>query len=338
MGKGDHSEFDQGLCKEHHFKQKITLQLKRIFMYDIIGDIHGHATILKNLFDKLGYKKGINGYFHPERKAVFVGDFTNRGPEIRKTLRTVRQMVEAGNAMAVLGNHEINNILYHLRPENDVPLLDIHGKRYLSVTQTIEEFKPYAQEWKEHRKWLRTLPFFLELEGIRVAHAYWSDSHIRIIKENLPEAKISKQIFRDLILNPHSDLSQAILQTTRGVHLILPPDLKIMDHRKRNHRFFRIRWWETPEGKSFQNWSFESKFRLPNYTIPPEIYPRFEIYPEDAPPLFFGHYCRGRGPFVIRKNLCCIDSCITSHKMLSAYRWNGESELDPQQIVVAGPS
>lgn len=306
-------------------------------MYDIIGDIHGHATVLKKLFVLLDYKKGVNGYYHPERKAVFVGDFTNRGPEIRSTIRIIRQMVESGNALAVLGNHEISNILYHLRPENDAPLLNVKGKRYQSVTQTIQEFKPYPQEWKEHRKWLRSLPFYLDLEGIRVAHAYWSDKHIRIIKENVPEGKISKQIFRNLILDPHSELSQAILQTTRGVHLILPPDLKIMDHRKRSHRFFRIRWWESPEGKSFHDWSFESKFRLPHYTIPPEIYPRFELYPEDAPPFFFGHYCRGRGPHVILKNLCCIDSCITTHKTLSAYRWNGESVLDPGQIVVAGP-
>lgn len=36
----------------------------------------------------------------------FVGDFLDRGPEIRETLRLVRGMLEAGSALAVLGNHE----------------------------------------------------------------------------------------------------------------------------------------------------------------------------------------------------------------------------------------
>ena len=33
-------------------------------MYDIIGDVHGHATLLKKSLIELGYKKGENGFFH----------------------------------------------------------------------------------------------------------------------------------------------------------------------------------------------------------------------------------------------------------------------------------
>lgn len=56
--------------------------------YDIIGDIHGHADELIRLLDKLGYKKSNGYYRHPvtERKAIFVGDFIDRGPKIRETL------------------------------------------------------------------------------------------------------------------------------------------------------------------------------------------------------------------------------------------------------------
>ena len=46
-------------------------------MYDIIGDVHGHYTLLKKLLKSLGYEKDTSGYHHPERKAVFVGDFLN---------------------------------------------------------------------------------------------------------------------------------------------------------------------------------------------------------------------------------------------------------------------
>ncbi len=303
-------------------------------MYDIIGDVHGEAGLLKMLLKKMGYEKNSGYYQHPERKAIFVGDFTNRGPEIRLTLQIIRQMVDNGAAFAILGNHEINNILYHLKNEMKEPLLREKGKRYASVTKTVLEYKFFPEEWKSMRKWLRTLPMFIDLGGIRIAHAYWSDKNINILKNQLPEGKIPRSIFRDLVLHPELELSQAILQTTRGVHLVLPPDLKIYDHRKRGHRFFRIRWWESPEGKTFHDYSYESKFHLPKYTIPPEIYPQYEIYPKDAPPVFFGHYCQGRGPYIIGKNLCCVDACVTIRKALAAYRWNGETELNPENLIM----
>ena len=285
------------------------------------------------LLKQLGYQKLNGAYAHPERKAVFVGDFTNRGPEIRQTVQIIRQMVESDSAYAVLGNHEISNILYHLKNEFDQPVLREKGKRFFSVTQTINEYKPFRQEWKETRKWMRGLPLFLELDGIRVVHAFWSDTNIDILRSELPAGNLPKQVFRNLVLDSYSPLSQAILQSTRGVHLIMPPDLKIYDHRKRNHRFFRVKWWEDPAGKSFHDLSFESKFHLPDYRIPPEIYPVYDVYPEDAPPVFFGHYCRGRGPHVIRGNICCVDACVTTRKTLAAYRWNGEKSLTPDNMV-----
>jgi predicted MPP superfamily phosphohydrolase len=223
-------------------------------MYDIIGDIHGHAALLKKLLKKMGYHKSGEGYMHAERKAVFVGDFTNRGPEIRKTLHIIRQMVDSGNAYAVLGNHEVNNILYQLKNRDNEPLLNLKGKRYLSVSQTIQEFSLYPDEWKDYLRWMRSLPFYLELDGIRIAHAYWSDTNIEILKEHLHGGKTRRKIFRDLVHQPHSLLSKAILQTIRGVHLVLPSDLRILDNRKRSHRFFRVKWWLSPEGMTFHDW------------------------------------------------------------------------------------
>ena len=47
-------------------------------------------------------------YAHPAgRKAVFVGDLVDRGPRILDTLRLVRNMVAAGTALCVPGNHDM---------------------------------------------------------------------------------------------------------------------------------------------------------------------------------------------------------------------------------------
>lgn len=84
--------------------------------FDIIGDIHGCYTELRELLDKLGWRESPNlphpAYrvpllSHPEnRKAVFLGDLVDRGPGILEVLQLAMSMVESGNAICLLGNHD----------------------------------------------------------------------------------------------------------------------------------------------------------------------------------------------------------------------------------------
>lgn len=67
-------------------------------MYDIIGDIHGYAALLKRMLEKLGYKKTGGSWHQPGRKMIFVGDYIDRGPEIRETLQIIKGMVDNNNA------------------------------------------------------------------------------------------------------------------------------------------------------------------------------------------------------------------------------------------------
>jgi len=65
-------------------------------MYDLIGDIHGHADELEQLLQKLNYTLNSNGvYHHPTRKVIFAGDFIDRGPKIRRTLQIAKGMTDA---------------------------------------------------------------------------------------------------------------------------------------------------------------------------------------------------------------------------------------------------
>ena len=85
----------------------------RTMGYDIVGDIHGHAHEMKALLAGLGYGRHERGYRHPERKVLFVGDFVDRGPAIGEVFEIVRSMVDANDALAVMGNHEYNAIAFH---------------------------------------------------------------------------------------------------------------------------------------------------------------------------------------------------------------------------------
>ncbi|MCI0360786.1 MAG: polynucleotide kinase-phosphatase [Planctomycetaceae bacterium] len=96
--------------------------------FDIIGDIHGCGDELEELLAKLGYAKAPvpaeagdwpdvlprEHYAHAAgRRAIFVGDLVDRGPQVVRVLDTVRAMVFAGTALCVPGNHDIK-LLRHL--------------------------------------------------------------------------------------------------------------------------------------------------------------------------------------------------------------------------------
>ena len=303
-------------------------------MYDIIGDVHGHADQLINLLKKLDYKI-IDGYYsHETRKAVFVGDLINRGPKIRETLSIVRKMVDKGAAYAILGNHEMYAVLYYLR--------DIEGKYYkkripkyqLQINQTLSEFASFKDELKSYLKWMRTLPMFLDFGDIRIVHACWDDENIQLIKENVTGDKLSKVNLREIAING-TRFSEAFWQTCKGIEFLVPKDLLIFDNNGRPHRSFRMKWWDSPEGKTFREVSLESRFDLPDYTIPKEIAPSRKPYPKEGPIVFFGHYCLKECCGIMADNLCCVDSCITRTGKLVAYRWNGEKKLNKSNFVLS---
>jgi protein phosphatase len=81
--------------------------------FDVVGDVHGCRTELEELLTELGYALRRDGEGravdaeHPAgRRAVFVGDLVDRGPDSPGVLRLVMGMVAAGHALCVPGNHE----------------------------------------------------------------------------------------------------------------------------------------------------------------------------------------------------------------------------------------
>lgn len=300
-------------------------------VYDIIGDVHGHASHLLKLLQQKGYKNSQGSFSHPERTAIFVGDFINRGPEIKQTLRIIRAMTEEGNAMAILGNHELNAIIYQLKNKNGRRLIK-SNKYFLSLFKTLNEFKGEKDEWKSHLKWMRTLPFYIENKGFRVVHACWSDEALQHINLLYEEGRIRKKTIKKIHQNPQSEQSKSIWTTTKGVYFKLPSDLKIMSNKGTSPRSFRVKWWEKNEGITFRDFSFENKFKLPSYTIPTQVMPQTFPYKKNKIPVFFGHYCRGAGPFIIKSNICCVDSCVANTKILTAYSWEGENKLKKENL------
>ena len=80
--------------------------------FDVIGDIHGCRAELEALLVELGYAISRDdsgravGAHRADRRAIFVGDLVDRGPDTPGVLRLVMGMVAGGDAFCVPGNHE----------------------------------------------------------------------------------------------------------------------------------------------------------------------------------------------------------------------------------------
>jgi protein phosphatase len=92
--------------------------------FDIIGDVHGCRAELEELLTTLGYElerdaagRPANARHPGGRRAIFVGDLVDRGPDTPGVLRLVMGMVAAGTAFCVAGNHEVK-LLKALRGKN----------------------------------------------------------------------------------------------------------------------------------------------------------------------------------------------------------------------------
>ena len=122
-------------------------------MIDLIGDIHGHADKLEQLLLKLGYNKNRDIYSHPERKVLFVGDYIDRGPKIKQTLKIVRSMVESENAIALMGNHEYNALCFHFHKRDGGHLREHNIVNVIQHYETLRQFHNNQKEYESYLDW-----------------------------------------------------------------------------------------------------------------------------------------------------------------------------------------
>ncbi|HVG05243.1 MAG TPA: symmetrical bis(5'-nucleosyl)-tetraphosphatase [Burkholderiaceae bacterium] len=113
-----------------------------------IGDLQGCLSSFRQLSTQLPAAK----------RYIFVGDLVNRGFESLATLRYVKARVEHGQAVAILGNHDL-----HL-------LAAAAGTRPLKDGDTLREVLD-APDREELLAWVRRQPLAHFEEGMLFVHA-----------------------------------------------------------------------------------------------------------------------------------------------------------------------
>ncbi|WP_207061964.1 metallophosphoesterase [Motiliproteus sp. SC1-56] len=305
--------------------------------YDLIGDVHGSARTLERLLQQLGYSLVKGVYRHPRRQAVFIGDIVDRGPRIREALHLVRNMVLAGSAQMVIGNHEYNCLTYCTEVEvaGRHRYLRPHDPRHeRQIRETLEQFAPYPQEWQDFLQWFRELPLYLETPLFRAVHACWDGAIIeRLKREGVRD--FSDDGFLRRSVERGTFEWQAADRLLRGTYLPLPNGEEMTSADGYRRRVFRTKFW-ADEPQTHADVVFQPDplpAHLAGVPLGPAEKARLLHYGADQRPLFIGHYWREGEPAPITPNIACLDYSAVKYGKLVAYRMDGESRLQPEHFV-----
>ncbi len=301
-------------------------------MMDLIGDIHGHADKLEELLLKLGYKKFKGTYSHPESKALFVGDYIDRGPKIRETLEIVRSMVESENAIALMGNHEYNALCFHFQETEGGHLRKHLIKNIIQHYQTLKQFQNRQREYEEYLDWFKTLPLYYETETFRAVHACWDHRNIEYLRKTLINDRLTDDLIHHSV-KIGTKLNEAIDQTLKGKEMKMPDGLYFIDKDGTRRTEIRIKWWEDPVLMNYKSISVEPIDTLPEKPIEIPGLDSIDFYKDNEKKVFFGHYWLRGQPSLYRDNICCLDYSVAKGGKLVAYRLNGENVLDRRNFI-----
>ena len=304
-------------------------------MYDLIGDIHGHATELKALLTKMDYRETGGVWQHPERKVIFLGDFVDRGPEQVETVTIARNMVERGQALAVMGNHEFNAVAWatedpqspgkHLRPHTDKNL-----EQHEAFLEQVGESSELHHNMID---WFKTLPVYLDLPEFRVVHACWHPEYLAAIasytdSDNrlLPEAW--EQANRE-----GSEAYEAIETLLKGLEIPLPGDHHFVDKYNRKRSNIRTKWWQqgTLTYRDLAMVPGNAIDQIPHLPVVSHILPGYD----GKKPVFVGHYWMSGEPAPLNEHVACLDYSVAGGKggKLCAYRFGTAPELRKEGFV-----
>ena len=295
---------------------------------DVIGDIHGRCEELKRLLSRLGYEPSNGVWSHPERKALFMGDLVDRGPDVPGVLALVKGMADAGAAEVMLGNHEFGVLCWYM-PDGKGDFLRPHKDRFLNyMGPSVAYFDAHPEARDLYFPWFQSLPIWMEKGGARFVHAYWGPKELDRLAgaQNLNECGWGDPRFRN------SKLGRAAERLIKGPEMKLPDNLVVKNSHDEELRSSRINWW-LRQASSLGELLVADIPQLAGQPIPARVRARYEARPANHPPIFIGHYGFKACPGLLAPNLACVDYQGADRKWIGAYRWNGESELRAESLV-----
>lgn len=305
--------------------------------YDLIGDVHGCTHTLERLLDSLGYRQHGGVWRHPWRQVLFLGDIIDRGPRIREALHLVHDMVEAGQAHCIMGNHEFNALGWSIPAPADSgrEFVCEHTARHArQLRETHRQFEQHPADWQDFLDWFCQLPLLLDGGRFRVVHACWDGALISQLRARFADARVDQGFVEAAAVQgslPHRVFDRLL----RGLNMRLPNGLAMTGDDGLTRSFFRSKFWAV-DPQTYGDIVFQPD-ALPEQVaaqpLPAAEKASLLSYPAEEPLLFVGHYWRRGKPAPLRPNLACLDYSAVMRGKLVAYRLDDEAQLDPGKFV-----
>ena len=316
--------------------------------YDVIGDVHGHVEQLEKLLTKLGYAtaEGDDVYRHPKRTAVFVGDLIDYNPEATDgptdqlaTIRLVKSMVDGGSARIVIGNHEFNAVAYATIDHRTLDYCRPHSPKNVGQhREFIAEVGFGSSLHDEIIDWFSTLPLWLDLGGLRVVHACWSQDDI----EHLASVLDGDGSLNEVVVRAGSTKGTRTYEAIENV--LKGPEVRMagyfyFDRGGDCRKKARANWWDAdaqllpdvaiiPGGTQLYDENRAEVKTLPA-VAPTDAVPRYT----DDVPVIVGHYWNSGEFDLEHEHVACVDYSAGRGGPLVAYRWSGERTLKVDHLV-----
>lgn len=309
--------------------------MSKYLAYDLIGDIHGQAGKLEALLTAMGYTATAAGWQAPVgRQAVFVGDLIDRGPEQVRVVEIVRRMVDRGQALAIMGNHELNAIGFVTPRRDGAGFLRSHSpEKRAQHAEFLAQVGEGSALHHDILDWFRTLPLCLDLGALRVVHAWWHEPYIELVQDRHPGGAPIDEDFLHAAFTKGSDEWRAVEGIAKGLEVRLPEGVCFHDHAGVRRHDVRMRWWLGPDVtlREAAILADDQREQLPALSMD-ESYVGRTV--EDVP-VFIGHYWMQGSPVIQAPKVACLDWSAAADGPLVAYRWDGEEVLSNDKWVLA---
>jgi len=301
--------------------------------YDIVADVHGHASQLTALLSKLGYTLKNGTWQHQDRMLISVGDLIDRGPEQVETVRILRRMRDEGFAQITMGNHEHNAIGWFLTDPADAsrPLRAHSTKNRNQHKAFLDAVGEGSALHKELVEWFTTLPLWWETDGLRVIHACWHPREIGIMREFVNDDASLTSAGLYASFSKEHPAHNAVEILLKGLEIALPEGVSFFDKDGHERLNTRIRWWDDT-ATTYRRAALvdaETAQRIPDINLGEDERLTFN----HAAPVIFGHYWLQGNPILTDRRRLCLDYSVAKGGHLAAYQWDGETDLDPNKIV-----
>ena len=215
----------------------------------------------------------------------------------------------------------------HLRPRTT--------KNQNQHRQTIEQLRP--QDLQSYLEWFRTLPLWLELDGLRVVHACWDEQAMSRVSQGLSQHKGVTGEFLQSACRNVGDLFAPVEIILKGKEAPLPEGVSFQDKDGHVRYDVRVRWYLPPDGETYGSYAFQSDDISCDLALDAGVVEAAQPYPATDKPVFIGHYSlSAQRPELLADNVACLDYSVAKGGFLCAYRWQGEHRLSRENFVWIG--